>query len=122
VYTEGGSAPSLVVWSEGTDRSLPPGPSYVIGRDPESDIVITDARVSWRHAVLRLEDGRWVLTDDGSTNGTYAGDQRVDRIEITGECQVRLGHPADGRSSAAPSVGATRARQAGHPPAWISAR
>jgi cytochrome P450 / NADPH-cytochrome P450 reductase len=85
-----------VVWSEGTDRSLPPGPSYVVGRDPESDIVITDARVSWRHAVLRLEDGRWVLTDDGSTNGTYAGDQRVDRIEITGECQVRLGHPGDG--------------------------
>src|SRR5207247_10973759 len=67
----GGSAPPLVVWSEGTDRSLPPGPSYVVGRDPESDIVITDARVSWRHAVLRLEDGRWVLTDDGSTNGTY---------------------------------------------------
>jgi ABC transport system ATP-binding/permease protein len=94
--TEGGSAPPLVVRSDGSDRSLPPGPSYVVGRDPESDIVITDARVSWRHAVLRLEDGRWVLADDGSTNGTYAGDQRVDRIEITGECQVRLGHPADG--------------------------
>jgi pSer/pThr/pTyr-binding forkhead associated (FHA) protein len=37
-----------------------------------------------------------VLADNGSTNGTYAGDQRVDRIEINGECQVRLGHPADG--------------------------
>jgi pSer/pThr/pTyr-binding forkhead associated (FHA) protein len=122
VYTEGGSAPPLVVWSEGTDRSLPPGPSYVVGRDPESDIVITDARVSWRHAVLRLEDGRWVLTDDGSTNGTYAGDQRVDRIEITGNARSGSAIPATGRSSAAPSVGATRARQAGHPPAWISAR
>jgi cytochrome P450 / NADPH-cytochrome P450 reductase len=58
--------------------------------------VITDARVSWQHAVLRLEDGRWVLADNGSTNGTYSGDRRVDRIEINGECLVRLGHPASG--------------------------
>ena len=106
--TEGGSAPPLVVRSEGADRSLPPGPSYVVGRDPESDIVITDARVSWRHAVLRLEDGRWVLADHGSTNGTYAGDQRVDRIEITGECQVRLGHPGDGTDEGDPIAAARR--------------
>jgi pSer/pThr/pTyr-binding forkhead associated (FHA) protein len=52
--------------------------------------------VSWHHAVLRLENGRWVLADSGSTNGTYAGDRRVDRIEIGGQCQVRLGHPSDG--------------------------
>ncbi len=82
--------------SQGADRSLPPGPSYLVGRDPSCDVVITDARVSWQHAVLRLEHGRWVLADNGSTNGIYAGDRRVDRIEITTECLVRLGHPADG--------------------------
>jgi cytochrome P450 / NADPH-cytochrome P450 reductase len=90
------SAPTLVVRTQGSDRSLPPGPSYLVGRDPECDIVVTDARVSWQHVVLRLEDGCWVLADSGSTNGTYAGDQRVDRIEIKTECLVRLGHPADG--------------------------
>ena len=37
-----------------------------------------------------------MLEDDGSSNGTYVGDRRVDRIEVDGECQVRLGHPADG--------------------------
>ena len=58
--------------------------------------MITDARVSSKHAVLQAEDGRWVLADKGSTNGTYAGDQRVDRIEINGECLVRLSDPADG--------------------------
>jgi cytochrome P450/NADPH-cytochrome P450 reductase len=58
--------------------------------------VVTDARVSWHHAVLTSEGGQWVLADNGSTNGTYAGDRRVDRIEIAGECLVRLGHPADG--------------------------
>jgi ABC transport system ATP-binding/permease protein len=91
----GGSAP-LLVRAQGSDRSLPAGPSYVIGRDPECDIAIADIRVSWHHAVLRLENGRWVLADNGSTNGTYARGQRVDRIEIDGECQVRLGNPADG--------------------------
>jgi cytochrome P450 / NADPH-cytochrome P450 reductase len=85
-----------VVRTQGRDRSLPAGPSYLAGRDPECDIVITDARVSWHHAVLQVEDGRWVLADNGSSNGTFAGDQRVDRIEIDGECQVRLGHPVDG--------------------------
>jgi hypothetical protein len=58
--------------------------------------VVTDARVSWHHAVLTSDVGRWVLADNGSTNGTYAEGQRVDRIEIAGECRVRLGHPADG--------------------------
>jgi cytochrome P450/NADPH-cytochrome P450 reductase len=75
---------------------LPAGPSYLVGRDPQCDIVINDARVSSHHAVLRLESGRWVLTDNGSTNGTYAGNRRVDRIEINRECLVRLSDPADG--------------------------
>ena len=91
----GGAAP-LLVRTQGSDRSLPAGPSYLIGRDPECDIVIADIRVSWHHAVLRLENGRWVLADNGSTNGTYARGQRVDRIEIDGECQARLGNPTDG--------------------------
>jgi cytochrome P450 / NADPH-cytochrome P450 reductase len=85
-----------MVRAEGSDRSLSPGPSYLIGRDPECDIVVADPRVSWQHAVLRLEAGRWVLADNGSTNGTYVRDQRVDRVEIDGECLARLGHPADG--------------------------
>lgn len=92
----GGSALPLVVRTGGSERSLPAGPSYLIGRDPKCDIVITDGRVSWRHAVLRLENGRWLLVDRASTNGTYAAGHRVDRIEIDGECLVRLGHPADG--------------------------
>jgi ABC transport system ATP-binding/permease protein len=92
----GGSGPPLLVRAEGSDRSLPAGHSYLVGRDPGCDIVITDARVSWHHAVLTSEGSRWVLADNGSTNGTYAGDWRVDRIEIAGECLVRLGHPADG--------------------------
>jgi FHA domain len=99
----GGAVPPLVVRSQGSDRSLPAGPSYRVGRDPESDIVITDARVSWQHAVLTLENGCWVLVDTGSTNGTFAADQRVDRIEISGECLLARSilHSANRRSWAA---------------------
>ena len=91
-----GSASPLVVRAGGSERILPAGHSYLIGRDPRCDIVVNDARVSSNHAVLRPEGGRWVLADNGSTNGTYAGDRRVDRIEINGECLVRLSDPTDG--------------------------
>jgi ABC-type multidrug transport system ATPase subunit len=91
------NTPALVVRTQGSDRSLDAGPSYTIGRNPESDIVIDEARVSWRHAVLRQEGGTWLLEDVGSTNGTFLGAQRVQRVEITNDCVLRLGHPEDGQ-------------------------
>ncbi|HUA27670.1 MAG TPA: FHA domain-containing protein [Streptosporangiaceae bacterium] len=91
------NTPALVVRTQGSDRSLEAGPSYTIGRNPESDIVVDEARVSWRHAVLRLEGATWLLEDAGSTNGTFLGAQRVQRVEITKDCVVRLGHPEDGQ-------------------------
>jgi len=90
------AAPALVVRSEGSARTLRAGHSYRIGRDPQSDIVVEEPMVSWRHAILRLEEGRWLLEDVGSTNGTFLGAQRVRRIEINGACEVRLGHPDRG--------------------------
>jgi cytochrome P450 / NADPH-cytochrome P450 reductase len=102
-----GPVPPLVVQSQGSDRSLPAGPSYLAGRDPQCDLVIPDARVSWHHAVLRLEDGRWVLADNGSTNGTYDGNRRVDRIEINGKGLVRLADPVDGPVLSCTVSGAT---------------
>jgi cytochrome P450/NADPH-cytochrome P450 reductase len=111
----GGSVPPLAVRTQGSDQTLPAGPSYLIGRDPKCDIVITDARVSWRHAVLRLEHGRWVLADNGSTNGTYAGYQRVDRVEVNSECTIRLGDPADGPVLSCTVNGADPGQAAGGP-------
>jgi hypothetical protein len=43
---------------------------FVIGRSPQSDLVIGDKTVSWRHAELRRSAGEWVLADLGSTDGT----------------------------------------------------
>jgi ABC transport system ATP-binding/permease protein len=89
---------------------LQAGPSYRIGRDPESDIVVVDPRVSWLHAVLRRDPGGWLLEDSGSTNGIFLGPQRVQQVPITGDCMIRLGHPQDGPAvscslGVAPSAG-----------------
>jgi ABC transport system ATP-binding/permease protein len=91
-----GAAPSLVVRTQGADRTLRAGPSYRVGRDPQSDLVVDEPRVSWLHAILRLEQDQWLLEDMGSTNGTFVGQQRVQRVDITGTCRVRLGHPESG--------------------------
>jgi len=90
------AVPQLLVRTRRSDHRLRPGSPYRIGRDPSSDIVLTDGRVSWRHAVLKLEGHAWVLEDSGSTNGVFLGGQRVNRVEISGECVVRLGNADDG--------------------------
>src|SRR5439155_1255520 len=45
---------------------------------------------------MRVDGGSWIIEDLGSTNGTFLGLQRLDRIEIREECVVRLGNPDDG--------------------------
>src|SRR6266516_2695593 len=90
------AGPVLLVRTPDAERSLSAGRSYYIGRDPQSDIVVNDSRVSWRHAVLRQDGNTWLLEDVGSTNGTFQGKDRVQRVAIAGSCAVRLGHPDDG--------------------------
>ena len=88
--------PVLVVDIGGNRRTLSPGSSYRVGRNPQSDIVITDPRVSWDHAVLQLERGAWFIEDCRSTNGTFAESRKIGRLEITGDCTFRFGNSADG--------------------------
>src|SRR6266487_2281233 len=124
------TTPALFVRTQGSDRSLQAGPTYRIGRDPESDIVVDDSRVSWQHAVIKfdqLDQNAWVLQDTGSTNGTFLGPQRVSQVTISDSCVVRLGHPDDGPavscSLAAPARPASPpdAPSAASPPAAAAA-
>jgi len=51
-----------------------------IGRHPENDLrfhVELDRDASSRHAEIRLEESRYVLTDLGSTNGTILNGERI---------------------------------------------
>src|SRR5450631_665456 len=90
------AAPVLMVKTQGSDQRLHAGSSYRIGRDPQADIVVNDSRVSWHHAILHVDRDAWILEDSSSTNGTFVGSRRVKRMEISEDCVLRLGDPADG--------------------------
>lgn len=45
------------------------GAEVFLGRSSENEVVLNDFSVSRRHAVIRQEEGRWVVYDQNSTNG-----------------------------------------------------
>ena len=99
----------LRIQCQGIDRLLPAGAAYRIGRDPQADIVVTDPRVSWQHAIVEEQAGNWLLHDAGSTNGTFVNRRRVRQVAITAICSVRLAHPGDGPVlSCSPTAGEDR--------------
>ncbi|WP_346134192.1 FHA domain-containing protein [Streptomyces carpaticus] len=88
--------PELVLELNGQTWSLDPTRSYSVGRDPQGDLVLQDARVSWRHATVRWGGQNWILEDHGSTNGTYAQGQRVQELPLGPGSVVHLGNATDG--------------------------
>jgi pilus assembly protein CpaF len=57
---------------------LPDSGRFCIGRTQENDKTIPDKTVSRRHATISVEDGRYVLTDLGSTYGTYVRGEKIE--------------------------------------------
>ena len=63
-----------------------------IGRRPYNDVVIDNLAVSGEHAVVQMVDGRAVLEDLGSTNGTYVNGKLVtEPTKVTVGDVVRIG-------------------------------
>ncbi|MGW2560354.1 FHA domain-containing protein [Streptomyces sp. NPDC001514] len=90
------NAPELVLETDGGSTLMSPGRVYHIGRDPTSEIVLDDERVSWHHAVLRTEGGHWTVQDVNSTNGTYTDGHRINEWGVGPGSVIRFGNPADG--------------------------
>ncbi|MGW3682008.1 FHA domain-containing protein [Streptomyces prasinus] len=88
--------PELVLESNGRTWTLDPSRSYTLGRDPQGDVVLDDARVSWRHATISFNGRGWVVEDHGSTNGTFAQGQRIQHLEIGSDTALNLGNANDG--------------------------
>jgi len=93
-----GQRPGLLrIRTEGLDRVVDGSRPLNIGRDPASDVVVDNPRVSRRHAVLRFRAPEgWVLEDAGSTGGTYHLGQRVAAISVAADTVAWLGHPVTG--------------------------
>ncbi|GHI09962.1 ABC transporter ATP-binding protein [Streptomyces cellostaticus] len=90
------TARELVLETDTGSTVMSPGHDYRVGRDPSSDIVFEDARVSWHHAVLRSDHDRWTLEDARSTNGTYADGRRIHAWKVRPGSVIRFGNPDDG--------------------------
>ncbi|MEU7296580.1 FHA domain-containing protein [Streptomyces exfoliatus] len=109
----GHGVPELVLELNGRTWTLDPSRSYTLGRDPQGDLVIDDARVSWRHATISWGGRSWVIEDHGSTNGTFLQGQRIHQVEIGPGSAVHLGNATDGPrlNLAAGAQGAPQAQQ-----------
>ena len=89
-----------------------------IGRGRDNDIVLEDPEkgVSRTHAELRFENGRYIVVDLQSQNGTWVNGQRVERAEVPPGAEITIGDyklklqkdPLAAGTS--PSAGATIAR------------
>ncbi|TDQ52315.1 FHA domain-containing protein FhaB/FipA [Actinorugispora endophytica] len=75
----------------GTTLDLSSQP-IIIGRAKDATLVITDDYASGRHARIFSDNGRWVVEDLGSTNGTYLGQNRLTRPQPLSVGQpIRIG-------------------------------
>ncbi len=75
---------------KGQDFRIVPGKN-VLGTAADCDIVLTDQYLSARHAVIRYEEGTFMLVDLDSTNGTFVNDSRCAKEELIDNDRVRLG-------------------------------
>jgi hypothetical protein len=62
-----------------------------IGRDPSAHVRMVDNRVSRIHAQIETKDGRCVLRDTGSTNGTRVNGRSVDEHELSDGDLISIG-------------------------------
>ena len=65
--------------------------SFSIGRSSECDIRLHDNKCSKLHAVIVLQDGQYILTDKGSSNGTYVNGAPVQSQRLRTGDEIRLG-------------------------------
>ena len=66
-------------------------PVIHVGRSPSADIVLDDATVSRRHAVIAQQDGQTVLLDDRSRHGVLVNGVRVGRAVLSNGDTIHLG-------------------------------
>jgi pSer/pThr/pTyr-binding forkhead associated (FHA) protein len=52
------------------------------GRHLDNDVVLQDESISRHHADLRIEDGKYILTDNQSTSGTFVNGRRITRCVL----------------------------------------
>ena len=66
-------------------------PQVSIGRAPGNDIVIDNLAVSGHHAKLLVEEGRFLVEDLSSLNGTFLNSQRIRKSPLKSGDEILIG-------------------------------
>lgn len=70
---------------------LDPKRSYSIGRQPGSDIFLSDPTVSRRHATLTRDGESFRLSDCGSSNGSFVNGVKIKELRLSSQDVLRIG-------------------------------
>ncbi len=70
--------------------SIPIGSKISIGRNESNQMVLPSQSVSGYHAQIYFEDGRYMLEDLKSTNGTFINGVRVDKKNLQPDDEIRI--------------------------------
>ena len=91
-----------------------------VGRVQGNDLMLPKGNVSKRHARLLYRDGRFIVTDLNSTNGTYVNRRRISQATIVREgdriyigdfvLRIELGEGGGDLAPAEPAAAAARCR------------
>lgn len=80
----------LIEWAGGQLVTTPETP-ILVGRDPSSDVVIDDSRVSRQHLRLTFTGSNWIAQDLGSSNGTYIEGKVLKTDFPINTCEINIG-------------------------------
>ena len=61
------------------------------GRGDESDVKITDERMSRQHFVVAPQGDKFIARDLGSTNGTYVNNSKITEVVLQPNDRIRAG-------------------------------
>jgi pSer/pThr/pTyr-binding forkhead associated (FHA) protein len=82
----------VVIYGGHAGREYRLGPKRVlIGRTDQCDITINDSSVSRKHASIERQDGRFLLQDLKSKNGTLVNGKFIDVYVLSHGDKVRMG-------------------------------
>jgi len=82
----------IIIYGDHAGREYRLGPKRVlIGRTDQCDIFINDSSISRKHASVEGRDGRFLLEDLKSTNGTLVNGKFIDVHLLTHGDKIRIG-------------------------------
>lgn len=65
--------------------------NFTVGRSDDSSIIIDSGLVSRVHLNVLLEDNKWWISDNSSSNGTFLNGNKIERVELKNNLSIELG-------------------------------